>query len=137
MEKDTAPATATFSAAGIAAVLLAGAWCGPAFGSSGIDFGCDSSERALAEPPAVANLSPALAANTESALAEILDDDAVKMPVLTDAVTRSNIDSVEETEALQDDTTSDEETPAVVTRLPGVSEAVLPSFRRQMYRTDI
>ena len=106
MDKDTAPAKATFSAAGIAAVLLAGAWCGPAFGSSGID-------------------------------AEILDDDAVEMPILTDAVTRSNIESIEATEETQDETVSGEETPAVITRLPGVSEAVLPSFRRQMYRTDI
>ena len=106
MEKDTAPARAPFSAAGIAAVLLLVAWGGPAFGSSGID-------------------------------AEILDDDAAGMPTLTDAVTRTNIESVEATEESQDEAAPVDENPTIITRLPGVSETVLPSFRRQMYRTDI
>ena len=137
MEKDTAPARATFSAAGIAAALLAGAWCGPAFGSSGIDFACDASERSLAKPPVPAISAPALAAHTESALAEILEEDAAEMPVLADAVSRSDIESIEEADGAQDETASGDDTPAVITRLPGVPEAVLPSFRRQMHRTDI
>ena len=106
MDRDTAPAKVTFSAAGIAAILLVGAWSGPAFGSSGVDT-------------------------------EILDDDNVKVPAITEAVTHSEIDSAEEVDDAQDETAAGDDNTAIITRLPGVSDATLPSFRRQMYRTDI
>jgi len=105
VEKDTAPAKVTFSAAGIAAILVVGAWGGPAFGSSGVDT-------------------------------EILDDD-VKVPALAEAVNHSDIDSTEEVDETQDEAAAGDEDTAIITRLPGVSDAALPSFRRQMYRTDI
>lgn len=135
MERDTAPARAAFSAAGIAVTLLMGAWCGPALGSSGIDIACGSSDRPLHDPTIAA--SAALAAHTESTLAEILDDETVQLPTLAEAVTDTRIESTEEAEDAETETTLGTETPAIITRLPGVSDSVLPSFRRQMYRTDI
>lgn len=136
MDRETAPARVTISAAGIAAVLLTGAWCGPALGSSGIDISRERADHSMAGPNPAAR-SPSLTAHADSALAEILDDDAVKMPALSDAVTRSNIESGEEPDKPQDDTAVSDDSPAIITRLPGVSDAALPSFRRQMYRTDI
>lgn len=135
MEKDTAPAISGFSAARIAAAVLVGSWCVPALGSSGIDIACDATERSLGDTAVAAR--PALAAHTETALAEILDDDAIELPTSAETVTRSNIESVEESVAAGNDAVPASETPAIITRLPGVSDTVLPSFRRQMYRTDI
>ena len=135
MEKDTAPAKATFSAAGIAAALVMGAWCGPALGSSGIDIACGKSDGP--RDGATIAATSALAAHTESTLAEILDDEAVQLPALAEAVTDSRIESAEGAENAEAEAAPGSETPAIITRLPGVSDSVLPSFRRQMYRTDI
>ena len=135
MDKETAPAKATFSAAGIAAAFLMGAWCGPAIGASGIDIACDGSSRSLDDVTVATSSS--LAAHTESALAEILDDDAVKLPALADAVTNSDVESSDDQEEAAPEAVPASETPAIITRLPAASDSVLPSFRRQMYRTDI
>lgn len=135
MERDTAPAKATFSAAGMAAAFLLGAWCGPALGSSGIDIACDRSDHSLEDATVAAN--SALAAHTESALAEILDDEAAKVAALADAVAERSIEPVDDGEGSAVEVIPASETPAMITRLPGVSESVLPSFRRQMHRTDI
>ena len=135
MEKDTAPVKATFSAAGIVAVVMMGSWCGPALGSIGIDIACDASERPLREAAIAA--TPALVAHTETALAEILDDDSATLPAMPEAVTKSKVEPADEAGTAEDAALQDSDTPMMITRLPGVSDTVLPSFRRQMYRTDI
>lgn len=135
MGKDTAPVRATLSAAGIAAVVMMGSWCGPALGSIGVDGACDAAERASGDTAVAATL--ALAAHTETALAEILDDDAGTPPAMPEAVTKSKVEPVEESATAEDAALPDSDTPMMITRLPGVSDSVLPSFRRQMYRTDI
>ena len=135
MEKETAPARATFSAAGIAAAFLLGSWCGPALAASGIDIACDRSDRSLDN--ATVTATSTLTAHTESELAEILDDDAVQLPALAEAVTERLEEPAEVSADAEVEAIPATETPAIITRLPGVSDSVLPSFRRQMYRTDI
>ena len=81
---------------------------------------------------------PALASHPESALHDIRVNDTAMIPTLVaDTTTDSVVEKLEEadTDAETDDQSAD--TPAVTTCMPGESESSLPSFRRQMYRTDI
>jgi len=97
---------------GIAALLLAGAWCLPALASNGLT---NTSEEASDSVPtaAVEAASPILIEKIDTALHEIDDGDDAKKPI--------------ETSELQ----------SVTPHLPGVSNASLPRFRREMFRTDI
>lgn len=123
-------------AVGVAVAVLAGAWCLPAVASSGVSLHCD--QAAATGPAAELTPTPSLAAHTESAMQEILESEAVQVPTLADATVESAVDDVEDSDTADEAVTRRTETPPVVTtRLPGVSEAILPSFRRQMYRTDI
>ena len=72
---------------------------------------------------------PALASHPESALHDIRVNDT--------ATTDSVVEELEEADTDADTIERDAESPAVTTRLPGTSESSLPSYRRQMYRTDI
>ena len=120
-------------ATAIAAVMLLGAWCGPAIGSSGIDMHCSEATSALENP-----LASILTSHTESALRDIVDDTTLAtLPALTDTANDALIEEVEETEPAGEPAASRAGTPAITTRLPGVPESSLPSFRRQMHRTDI
>ena len=119
-----------------AAVLVFGAWCAPAIGSSGIDIHCPHAESALDNPLSAVN--PDLASQNESALHDILEDTAVAtLPALADTTSDAGIDDVDEAESADQPTRRSAATPTVTTRLPGVSESSLPSFRRHMHRTDI
>ena len=81
---------------------------------------------------------PALASHPESALQDIRVDDTATISTLADATTAdSAVEELEEADAVAETVDQSTETPAVTTRLPGASESSLPSFRRQMYRTDI
>lgn len=81
---------------------------------------------------------PALASHPESALQDIRVNDTATIPTLVaDATTDSVVEELEEADTDADTVEPDAETPAVTTRLPGTSESSLPSYRRQMYRTDI
>ena len=83
--------------------------------------------------------APALASHPESALQDILADDTITTPVLADATTTTDsvVEELEDADAAEEKVKTVTETPAITTRLPGVSDSSLPSFRRQMYRTDI
>lgn len=61
-------------------------------------------------------------------------EEAERMPALVETSSQPVV-----IEEVDQDTTedADAQTPKVTTRLPGVSESVMPSFRRQMLRTDI
>ena len=81
---------------------------------------------------------PALASHPESALYDIRVNDTATIPTLVaDTTTDSVVEELEETDTDAETVDQSAETPAVTTRLPGASESSLPSFRRQMYRTDI
>ena len=118
------------------ATLLLGTWCAPAIGSSGIDIDCPESKSALASP--LAAVRPALTSHNESALRDVLENtNLATLPALTDASNESVIEKVNETDSLEKPSTSHASTPGITTRPPGVPESALPSFRRQMHRTDI
>ena len=81
---------------------------------------------------------PALASHPESALHDIRVNDTPTIPALVaDATTDSVVEELEEADADADTIAPNADTQAVTTRLPGRSESSLPSYRRQMYRTDI
>lgn len=64
-------------------------------------------------------------------------EEAANMPALIETVSQpAAIEKVEQDEADTVDKV-EAESPKVTTRSPGLSDAVLPNFRRQMLRTDI
>jgi hypothetical protein len=133
------PAASTVArrrSAAVALAMLAGAWCVPCIASTGFSIDCDQDDATGPETEITA--VPSLAAHTDSALQKLLDDDAVKVPALAESTSDSPIDDVEDAEPADNASVrGTSESPAINTRLPGVSESSLPSFRRQMYRTDI
>jgi len=132
---ETAPAHAALSVAGFAALLIVGVWSTPAAGSIGVTGGrCDES-RAPLETAHIA-VSASLAAHTESALKDILDDD-IPLPTLASTNAEPSVDQVDDVETVENRLGQSSDSPRIAIRLPGVSEATMPSFRRQMYRTDI
>lgn len=135
--REAASAQATIGAAGIAAVLLLSAWCAPALASSGIKVRCDQTREATLPDASIPAATTTLAAHTESALQDILDDDAITVPALAEATAEKIADDGDEVDTAEETVIRSSETPAMTTRLPGVSSARLPSFRRQMLRTDI
>jgi len=81
---------------------------------------------------------PALASHPESALHDLRINDTATIPTLVaDTTTDGGVEELEEADTDAETVDQSAETPAVTTRLPGASESSLPSFRRQMYRTDI
>lgn len=71
------------------------------------------------------------------ALGSIGIDDAAERSLGDTAVAKSELESVHESASAEEAALSNSETPMINARLPGVSDSVLPSFRHQMYRTDI
>lgn len=117
-----------------AVAIILGAWCLPALASSGIEILCPDTKSVLDDPLDAAVTS--LAAHTESALEDILDDDAIAVPTLAET-SANNVKDAGDTESADEPAESGISAPTVTTRLPSVSETTLPSFRRQMHRTDI
>ena len=132
MRRQKAPQTvATPSTAGISALVLLGAWCGSALAANEFKAPC-----------------PETAEYTETALHAILDNNGVTSPSLhtVDSANAAAAAPVVDTAAKPDlEKSSDADTaviqrsvtPAISTRLPGVSSSDEPRFRRHMYRTDI
>ena len=81
---------------------------------------------------------PALASHPESALQDIrVNDTSTLATLVADTTTDSVVEELEEADTDAETDNQSADTPAVTTRLPAASESSLPSFRRQMYRTDI
>ena len=93
---------------------------------------------------------PQLAAHTDAALHEILDGDSsaktlqtidptnmATLPALAEASADPADLEANETDPSDDAAIRNTEIPDIATRLPGVSSANLPRFRRYMLRTDI
>ena len=99
----------TLKATGIALAVVLGAWSIPVLAATGISTDCPEADTL---PTLVATTSATIAADTEEA---------------------------DEKSEAAEDKAAEEATPAktVTTRMPGVSDSILPSFRRQMLRTDI
>lgn len=122
---------------GLAALLIAGAWCIPALASNGIT---DSSVEASEAMPAavIATPSPMLISKIDTPLHEIGDKDAAKVGSKPVEITLSSPKSIfEELKSDAEEPIEDPELRGIAPRLPGVSNVSLPRFRREMFRTDI
>ena len=129
---------------GTAAVLL-GAWSMSALASNGFETICSAAARALpaAEIPVrsltievVEHGLTSAAADMDAPTAESVSE-AVVSPALANVTTKSLGDAVEKQVGLDETAGTASELPGSALQLPGVSQANLPRFRRQMYRTDI
>jgi len=122
---------------GIAALLVVGAWCLPALASNGLSK--PSVETSDAMPTAaIETPSPILISKIDTPLHEIGDRDDAKAGSEPIEITQSSPKSI--FEELKSDAEKPIESPelqSIAPRLPGVSNASLPRFRREMFRTDI
>ena len=122
--------------------LLLGAWSASALASNGFDTHCTEADDALPAPKIPApSLTVEVAEHGLTVASAHMDAPAAKpgsesavSPALAD-VTKNP--SVDEQDDADESTGSSTQRPRSVLRLPGVSDANLPRFRRQMYRTDI
>lgn len=122
------------SAAGFAGLLLLAAVGVPALASSGIDEICRHTDSTLPATEA-SQPTPKLASRTETTLDDVLADQATdtgNAPVKAADKTDRNSDSAVEAASIRNI-----EFPHVATSLPAASDSTLPSFRQQMFRTDI
>ena len=125
---------------GVAALLVAGAWCLPAFASNGITGTSDQDSNTV-PTAAVEAVSPNLIEKTNAPIHRIGERDDTKSaskPVATsESLPASVFTKYEEIkpEAGKPVETSGSE--QIVTHSPGDSIVSLPLFRREMFRTDI
>ena len=129
---------------GTAAVLL-GAWSMSALASNGFETHCSAATRALPAPEipvpsltvkVVEHGLTSAAADMDAPTAESVSEPDVA-PALADVTTKSSGNAVEKQAGVDESAGTASEPPGSALQLPGVSEADLPRFRRQMYRTDI
>jgi len=127
------------------AVLLLGVWNVNALASNGFDTHCTeaSNELPAAEIPAP-SLAIKVAEHGLSSAAADMDapvaepgSESVASPALAGVTTEPPTDEEKEPQGAKESTNTARELPGTALRLPGVSDADLPRFRRQMYRTDI
>lgn len=128
-------------AAGITALLLA-CVAVPALASSGIDVHCPETDEARAratadiaapvlQPPALNLEVTDHGVDSQVESGNELIDTTLVAPAAQSAEPAADGDAGEATQ------TPRAEAPPATTQLPGVSDADLPRFRRQMFRTDI
>jgi hypothetical protein len=126
--------------AGVAALLVAGAWCLPALASNGIT-GTSEQNSDTVPTAAVEAASPNLIEKTNAPVHRIGERDDTKSaskPVETsDSLPKSvftKYEEIEREDLKQVETSGFEE---ITTGSPGDSIASLPILRREMFRTDI
>lgn len=128
-----------------AAVLLIASLSSSALASNGFKSDCDEANDPL---PSVAVPAPSLTivladhGLTDSA-ADMKDpaadpgNEELSSPALAEATTSKSQDNSDSETETEEDAVPVSDPPETALRLPGVSEADQPRFRRQMYRTDI
>ena len=137
--------TPKYALLGGTAALLLGAWSASALASDGFDSHCTEATNAL---PAPEIASPSLnievvehgmtrAADNMDAPAAESNSDSSALPALAGVATESSSVAVEEQAGAEESANTANKPAESALQLPGVSEAALPRFRRQMYRTDI
>ena len=125
--------------------LLLGAWSASALASNGFDTHCTEADDALPAPkiPApsltveVAEHGLTIASTHMDAPAAKPGSESAVSPALADVTKNPSVDDLDEQADADESTRSSTRSPRSMLRLPGVSDANLPRFRRQMYRTDI
>ncbi len=137
--------TPKYALLGGATALLLGTWSASALASHSFHTNCD---QATAELPAPEIPAPSLnvvvsehgltsAAADMDAPAAASHSDSGVLPALAEVTTKSTGNAVEEQAGADESANTANEPTESALQLPGVSEAALPRFRRQMYRTDI
>jgi hypothetical protein len=127
------------------AALLLGAWSASALASNGFDTQCTEANDALPAPKIPA---PSLtievtehgltiaSAHMDAPEAKSGSKSAVS-PALADVTKQLSTDDLDEQAGTDESAGTNTQPPGAALRLPGVSDANLPRFRRQMYRIDI
>ncbi len=127
------------------AALLLGAWSASALASNGFDTHCTEANDALPAPeiPApsltikVAEHGLTIASAPMDAPAARSGSESAVSPALADVTKELSTDDPDEQAGADDSANTNTQLPGAALRLPGVSDANLPRFRRQMYRKDI
>jgi len=130
---------------GSTVALLLGAWSMSAFASNGLDTHHTEADDALPAPkiPApsftveVAEHGLTIASVHLDAPAAKPGNDSAVSPALADVTKKPSTDDLDKQADADESTGSNTQPPGPALQLPGVSDANLPRFRRQMYRTDI
>ena len=126
--------------AGVAALLLAGAWCLPALASNGIT-GTSEQNSDTVPTAAVEAASPNLIEKTNAPVHRIGERDdtksASKPAETSDSLPKSVFTKYEEIEREARKPVETAGFEEITTRSPGDSIASLPLLRREMFRTDI
>lgn len=127
------------------AALLLGAWSASALASNGFDTHCTEANDALPAPkiPApsltieVAEHGLSIASVHRDAPAAKSGSKSAVSPALADVTKQLSTDNLNEQAGADESVGTNTQPPGAALRLPGVSDANLPRFRRQMYRIDI
>ncbi len=127
------------------AALLFGVWSGSALASNGFDAHCTESNDALPAPKIPApSLTIEVAEHGLTFASADMDATAAKpgsepavSPALADVTKKLSTENLDEQAGADESFDTNTQPPGSALRLPGVSEANLPRFRRQMYRIDI
>ncbi len=125
---------------GVAALLVAGAWCLPAFASNGITGTSDQDSNTV-PTAAVEAVSPNLIEKTNAPIHRIGERDDTKSaskPVATsESLPATVFTKYEEINPEVGKPVETSRSEQIATRSPGDSIVSLPLFRREMFRTDI
>ena len=130
---------------GSTVALLLGAWSTSALASNGFDTDCTETDNALPAPQIptpsltveVAEHGLTIASAHLDAPAAIPGNESVVSPALADVAKKPSTDDLDKQADADESTGFNTQPPGPALQLPGVSDANLPRFRRQMYRTDI
>ncbi len=126
--------------AGVAALLMTGAWCLPALASNGIT-GKSDQDTDTVPSAAVEAASPNLIEKTDAPVHRIgAKDDAKPAPEPAEAIESLPASVFTEYEEIKPEARKPDETSGfeeITTRSPGDSIVSIPLFRREMFRTDI
>jgi len=131
---------AALRSTGIAALVLVGAWCAPTLASNGLSSASEESSNSV--PTAAAEVaSPILIEKIDTPLHQTGDRNDAEAGLKPVGITQSSPNPVfpkyEKFESDAEKSTEETRLQVIVPRLPGVSSASLPRFRREMFRTDI
>ena len=133
MVRQSRSATRVLGTAVCAGLLLLSAIGVPALASSGVDEIRKYPARPLPTAKAV-EATPKLTARTETTLDEVLVDDSNDS---VSAAAKASEKTPASDTGVEAASMRNIKFPHVATSLPGASDSTLPSFRRQMFRTDI
>ena len=139
MNKRLAPLGITSASGQSIAGLLLAAWCTTSLAATGVDIECP--ETNLQRPMIEVDI-PMPLLNLPTLTVDIAEHGVDSSAAIDDAIVDDSIPPSAAEVGDEADESDSGEAPTndvlpTATRLPGVSEADLPSVRRQMYRTDI